>query len=183
MTDAPTAADALPFAPQIDLPEDDRRGLVGLLNQALAETTDLYLLTKQAHWNVKGENFYQVHELYDHVSGELPEYADRLAERAVLLGGYARGSARMTVAASRLDPFPGYRDDDRSFLRAMTQRWATYAEAIREASRQADSEYDDPGTSDLFDAITHLADRGRWMIEAQLQRYDGGLPDDGADPA
>ena len=40
----------------------------------------------------------------------------------------------------------------------------------------------DPGTVDLYDEITHIADRGLWFIEAHIQRYDGGLSDGGADP-
>lgn len=177
-----------PYRTRIDLNQEKRRQLAALLNQALADTMDLHAQTKQAHWNVKGENFYQIHLLYDRVSEELPELADRLAERVAILGGYARGTVRMAAADSEIAPFPGAeenQEDDRygapSFLTAMAERWATYAAAIREASRRSD-ELGDPGTADLLDEITHVADRGLWFIEAQLQRYDGGLPDGGADP-
>ena len=40
---------------------------VALLNQALADLGDLYSQTKQAHWNVRGKNFYSHHLLFDSV--------------------------------------------------------------------------------------------------------------------
>ncbi len=186
MSKRQNTAAATPYASRIDLDDKKRHKLVALLNAALADTLDLWTQTKQAHWNVKGENFYQLHLLYDRVAEPLPDFVDRLAERVALLGGYARGTVRMSAHASRIAPFPGAGGSqdgvgDPSFLAALADRWATYAAHIRESSRQSD-ELDDPGTSDLFDSITHAADRGLWFIEAQLQRYDKGLPDDGADP-
>ncbi len=179
-------ATATPYQTRIDLADKKRRDLIALLNQALADTSDLYSQTKQAHWNVKGENFYQLHLLYDRVSEELPGLADQLAERVAVLGGYARGTVRMAAADSQIPPFPGADGADTygtpSFLEAMADRWAAYAAAIREGSRRSD-DLDDPATADLFDAITHVADRGLWFIEAQLQRYAGDLPSDGADPS
>ena len=48
----------------IDLDAETRGELNKLLNQHLADTFDLYSHTKQAHWNVKGSQFFQLHELY-----------------------------------------------------------------------------------------------------------------------
>ena len=181
MTAQTAPAAATPYRTRIDLGEDERHELVALLNQSLADTSDLYSQTKQAHWNVKGPDFYQLHLLYDRVAEELPELTDRLAERVALLGGYARGTVRMAAADSQIAPFPAV-DGPPSFLEAMAERWATFAASIRDGSRRAD-EIGDPATADLYDQITHVADRGLWFIEAQLQRYDGGLPHDGADPS
>lgn len=37
-------------------------------------------------------------------------------------------------------------------------------------------------TTARYDQITHVADRGTWLVEAHLQRYRGGLPQDDQDP-
>ncbi|HEU0293617.1 MAG TPA: ferritin-like domain-containing protein [Anaerolineales bacterium] len=37
--------------------------MIKLLNQELADMSDLYSQTKQAHWNVKGEQFIALHNL------------------------------------------------------------------------------------------------------------------------
>lgn len=93
-------------ATHIDIDAETREQMVALLNQQLADTFDLYSQTKQAHWNVKGPDFFQLHELYDKLAGEVIEYVDLIAERATSLGGTALGTARMAVAASRLPEFP-----------------------------------------------------------------------------
>lgn len=180
------AAVATPYSTRIDLSEAKRQKLIGLLNQTLADTSDLYSQTKQAHWNVKGKDFYQLHLLYDELAEKLEEPADLLAERVSLLGGYARGTVRMAAADSRISPFPGADKDhdgpdDPSFMNTLADRWAEYAKHIREDDEKAD-EIGDPATTDLYDQITHIADRGLWFIEAHMQRYNGGLPNDGADP-
>ena len=175
-----------PYSTRIDISEDDRHKLVALLNQTLADTSDLYSQTKQAHWNVKGKDFYQLHLLYDELAEKLEEPADLVAERVVLLGGYAFGTVRMAAQASRISPFPGAgagsdAAGDPSFLTTLADRWAEYARHIREDNGRAD-EIGDPGTTDLYDQITHIADRGLWFIEGHLQRYDGGLSEQGQDP-
>src|SRR5512139_3392376 len=75
------------FYTQNDLPAETRKKMVDLLNRQLADTFDLFSQAKQAHWNVKGAQFYQLHELYDTLAGELLAYVDLIAERATALGG------------------------------------------------------------------------------------------------
>ena len=78
-------------ATRIDLPADVRGGAIALLNQQLADTFDLYSQTKQGHWNVKGMQFFQLHELFDKLAGELDDFVDLLAERVTALGGTVLG--------------------------------------------------------------------------------------------
>lgn len=179
----------LPYTTRLGIDEDKRHQIVTLLNETLAATSDLYSQTKQAHWNVKGKDFYQLHLLYDELAEKLEGPIDTIAERIVLLGGYAFGTVRMAAEASILDPFPGVGQDrdedalnDPSFLTTLADRWAQYADHIREANRTSD-DIGDPGTTDLYDEITHIAERGTWFIEGHLQRYHGGLSDQGQDPA
>jgi len=175
-----------PYSTRVGIDVDTRHQLVEMLNQTLADTFDLYSQTKQAHWNVKGKDFYQLHLLYDELAEKLEEPADLVAERVVLLGGYAFGTVRMAAQNSRISPFPGADQDadgagDPSFLTTLADRWAEFATFIREDNGRAD-ELGDPGTTDLYDEFTHIAERGLWFIEGHLQRYNGGLTGDGSDP-
>ena len=178
-----------PYHTRIGVAEDTRRQLVAVLNQTLADTSDLCSQTKQAHWNVKGKGSYQLHPLYDELAEKLEEPLDLVAERIVLLGGYAFGTVRVAAEPSRTSPFPGADQDgdadamnDPPFLTTLADRWAEYAVAIRADNKPASDELGDPGTTDLYDQVTHVADRGTWSVEAHLQRYHGGLPQDGQDP-
>ena len=44
---------------------ETRMEMVALCNQQLANISDLYSQTKQAHWNVKGMHFEALHVLFD----------------------------------------------------------------------------------------------------------------------
>ena len=69
-----------------DLDHHVRGTLITLLNVQLADTFDLYGQTKVAHWNVKGAQFFQLHELFDRLAGQVLQYVDLIAERAMQLG-------------------------------------------------------------------------------------------------
>ena len=59
------------FETEIDLDKETRQTSIDILNQQLADTFDLYSQAKQAHWNVKGMDFFQLHELFDTVAEPL----------------------------------------------------------------------------------------------------------------
>jgi starvation-inducible DNA-binding protein len=71
---------------QNDLSENAKHS-IGVLNSRLADAIDLALLTKQAHWNIKGPQFIALHEMIDGFRGGLDEHVDTMAERIVQLGG------------------------------------------------------------------------------------------------
>lgn len=94
------------FETRNDLPAAGRVAVVELLNARLADAADLYTQTKQAHWNVKGSDFIQLHLLFDDLASHVLGHIDLLAERATSLGGEALDTVRMVAWASSLPDFP-----------------------------------------------------------------------------
>src|SRR5215510_13226806 len=92
---------------RIDIPLEIRLYLITLLNQTLACTVDLWSQVKQASWNVRGEDFSQLQDLFKIMATELHAHADLIAERLVVLGGMALGTARTAAAQSTLREYPG----------------------------------------------------------------------------
>jgi starvation-inducible DNA-binding protein len=156
------------FHTRIDIEESVRVQEIDLLNQHLADLFDLYSQTKQAHWNVRGIHFQQLHELFDKLAEPLPDYIDMVAERANTLGGYARGTARMAANSSQLPEFPTSAVEGKEMLEVVADRWAQYAASAREAIATTD-ELGDIDTSDLFTEISRAVDKSLWFIEAHLQ--------------
>jgi starvation-inducible DNA-binding protein len=156
------------FRTHIDLPPEARQKVVDLLNRQLAATLDLYTQTKQAHWNVKGSDFFQLHELFDQLATGVYEFIDKIAERATALGGYALGTARMAAEASNLPEFPRDAIDGKQHLEALIERYARYAADNRKALDEADDE-DDKASADLFTEIARTVDKDLWFLEAHLQ--------------
>jgi starvation-inducible DNA-binding protein len=145
-----------------------RESMVAICNQQLANTADLYMQTKQAHWNVKGMHFEALHVLFDKMAETIFPYADEIAERAVALGGTALGTTRMAAAASQLPEFPADAFEGATVLKIVVERWSVYAAAIRGAANQADED-GDLVTSDMFIEISHAAEKMLWFAEAHLQ--------------
>ena len=139
------------FATRNDLPAAVRENIISLLDQQLADTFDLYSQTKQAHWNVKGLQFFHLHELFDKLAEEVEDHVDSLAERATSLGGAALGTARMATAASRLPEYPTETTTCRQHLEALTARYAAVAATTRAAIDTASQlgEADTPPTCSL----------------------------------
>ncbi len=160
-------AKAKTFATKNDLAPNVREKAIALLNQHLADTSDLYSQTKQAHWNVKGIQFYQLHELFDKLAEEVEEYIDLIAERATALGGTALGTVRMAAEASRLPEYPRDAVDGRQHVEALTARFAGLAKTSR-AAIDAAAAFGDVDTSDLFTEVSRGLDKHLWFLEAHL---------------
>lgn len=150
---------------QNSVPAGSKERVVALLNQALADLGDLYSQTKQAHWNVRGKKFYQLHLLFDSVADTAEEHWDDVAERAVQLGGYPRGTSRMTASATRLPEWPESLEGEDEFVEAVVARFALVANSIREAIDTA-GKLGDLDTADLFTEISRDLDKSLWMLEA-----------------
>ena len=156
------------FRTRNNLPQETRQQMIALLNQHLADTSDLYSQTKQAHWNVRGPEFFQLHELFDQLAGSVLGYVDMIAERATALGGEAAGTVRMASASSRLPEYPANLRRGLQHVEALTERFGDYATTIRQAIDES-AAAGDADTADLFTEISRGVDKHLWFLEAHLQ--------------
>ena len=161
-------ATAHTFETRNDLSEDVRTEMISLLNARLADTFDLYSQVKQAHWNVKGPHFMQLHLLYDTVAESVIEFVDTIAERATALGGLALGTARMAAEASTLDEYPQDTVQDMETVAVVADRLAAYGANVRAAADAAE-EAGDQDTLDLFVEVSRTIDKHLWFVEAHIQ--------------
>jgi len=156
------------FSTRNDIPPATRAACCQLLNATLATTLDLWTQTKQAHWNVKGANFYQLHLLFDEVATVVYEYIDMVAERITSLAGIANGTVRQSASASLLPEYPAVPMGEKEHLRALAERLAAYGKHIREGIAKTD-ELGEEATNDLYIEIARAIDQKLWFIEAHLQ--------------
>jgi starvation-inducible DNA-binding protein len=153
---------------QNDLPIATREAVVALLNTRLAELLDLRLQAKQAHWNVKGANFIAWHELFDKVVDAADDAVDEVAERAVALGGVAKGTVAAVVSGSGLAAYNETLTQGVDHLRALSAAIATAGKQVRTAVDES-AKLGDAGTSDLFTGISRELDKLLWLLEAHGQ--------------
>ena len=156
------------FRTAVDLPQETCAAMTALLNQQLADTSDLYSQTKQAHWNVKGIHFYPLHLLFDQLAEKREDESDEIAERAAQLGGYATGTVRMAAANTRLPELPTDIDAGVDYVRALVERYGLHANNTRAAIDEADKA-GDLDTADLLTEISRQLDKDLWFLQAHLQ--------------
>ena len=92
------------FESKVKIPENNRSVLIDLLNARLVDTIDMQTQAKFAHWNIKGENFYQLHLLFDSIAEHVEDAADLIAERVTALG------AGQMAPPGKLQPPPALRN-------------------------------------------------------------------------
>lgn len=151
-----------------DLSANTKNVVVTMLNKRLAEAIDLALLTKQAHWNIKGPQFIAVHEMIDGFRTEIDGHIDTVAERIVQLGGTALGTTQAVAKASPLAPYPTDIYQTKDHLRELIERYAKVANAARAAIDEAD-EAGDADTADILTAYSRALDKALWFLEAHIQ--------------
>jgi starvation-inducible DNA-binding protein len=155
-------------SPEIGLKSNTKTEMIDLLNARLADAIDLALVTKQAHWNLKGPNFIAVHELLDQLRDDVDEHVDIIAERVAQLDGIALGTLQEVSKASDLAPYPTNIRKTEDHLNALVER---YAEVSRSARKGIDAADDagDADTADIFTAFSRALDKDLWFLKSHLQ--------------
>lgn len=150
------------------LPENTRIEITGLLQARLADSLDLMMQAKQAHWNVKGLHFFSLHGIFDKVYTDTATYVDLIAERIVQLGGIAQGTIRAAAKASCLPEYPLDISSGHKHVAELAHVIAYYGDMIRTAISHA-TELGDAGTADLLTEISRGTDTNLWFVEAHEQ--------------
>jgi len=151
-----------------DLKSNAKSVAIELLNARVADGIDLALLTKQAHWNLKGPQFIAVHEMLDVFRAEIDGYVDTMAERVTQLGGTALGTTQVVAKATKLQPYPVDIYQVHDHLLALIERYAGFGNAVRTNIDQS-AEAGDAGTADIFTEVSRGIDKSLWFLEAHVQ--------------
>lgn len=152
---------------KIDLTSNTKTEVIGLLNERLADGIDLALITKQAHWNLKGPGFIGIHLMLDGFRKELDEHVDTVAERIAQLGGIALGTTQTTASTTALKAYPTEIVTVKDHLAALLERYADTANLVREAIDKTD-EAGDAGTADLLTAYSRMLDKALWFLQSNV---------------
>ncbi len=154
---------------KINLTSNSRTELNAMLSQSLSDGIDLHYQVKQAHWNVKGENFIALHELFDAVATEVSAAVDTIAERIMQLGGSAQGTVRVAAKKSRLPEYPLNAVSGQEHIEALCSALSAFNSNNRKAIDKS-GELGDAVTADIYTSIARGLDKQIWFIESHSRR-------------
>ncbi|KQO61272.1 Dps family protein [Curtobacterium sp. Leaf261] len=139
--------------------------LAGNLQRVLVDLIDLHVQGKQAHWNILGHNFRDLHLQLDEIVDEAREFSDTIAERMRALYATPDGRSKTVGATSSLDEFPEGEVSTHDAVDMVTLRLYQVAGTIRTVHDEVDDE--DPATADILHAIIDRLEQLAWMVSAE----------------
>jgi starvation-inducible DNA-binding protein len=144
------------------------------LQQLLVDLTDLALQGKQAHWNVVGANFRDLHLQLDEIVEAAREFGDEVAERMRAIYVVPDGGAARVAAQTSLPPFPTGEVNSRTVVDKITASLYGVAGTAREIHDDVDAA--DPTTADLLHTIIERIEQLAWMVDAENRLAGQSVP-------
>jgi starvation-inducible DNA-binding protein len=152
----------------IGLTEDQRRGVVQLLNKDVADSYLLLVKTKKYHWDVVGPQFMTLHKLWEQHYEALTANIDALAERVRTLGGYPVGTMQGFLDIASLEEHSGEIPVPTEMVRNLLMDHEAIVRNLREHIDQCSDEFSDEGTADFLTGLMEQHEEMAWMLRSFL---------------
>lgn len=153
----------------IGLTEEQRHGVIGLLNQDLADAYLLLIKTKKYHWDVIGPQFRTLHELWEEHYEAITINIDEFAERIRALGGYPLGTAESLLRHASIKEHPGDLPDANEMVSRLVVDHETVIRNLRSHIDQCSDEFHDEGTADFLTGIMEQHEEMAWMLRSFIE--------------
>ena len=142
--------------------------LTAHLQRVLVDLIELHVQGKQAHWNVVGTNFRDLHLQLDEVVDAAREASDTIAERMRALDAVPDGRSDTVAATTTLPQFPAFEQNTTDVVNLITTRVYATVETLRTVHDDVDAE--DPSTADLLHQIIDSLEKLAWMIKSENRK-------------
>jgi starvation-inducible DNA-binding protein len=153
----------------IDLSEEQRAGVVKILNALLSDEYLLYTKARNYHWNVTGPQFHDLHKFFEEQYTELNEVVDEVAERGRSLDGWAFGTMNEFSQHTRLKEHPGQYPKARDMIANLLSDHEAVIRQLRKDLETCADKYHDMGTNDFLTGLMEQHEKMAWMLRAFLQ--------------
>lgn len=138
------------------------------LQRVLVDLIELQLQGKQAHWNVVGTNFRDLHLQLDEVVDFAREGSDTIAERMRALDAVPDGRSDTVAATTSLPAFPAYEHSTSEVVDFITTRINAAVDTMRSVHDAVDAE--DPTTADILHAQIDGLEKLAWLIRSENRK-------------
>ncbi|AMT73279.1 Dps family protein [Mycobacteroides immunogenum] len=138
------------------------------LQRVLVDLIELHLQGKQAHWNVVGTNFRDLHLQLDELVDFAREGSDTIAERMRALYAVPDGRSDTVTASTSLPQFPPYERSTGDVVDLITIRIQAAVNTLRAVHDEVDNE--DPTTADILHQLIDGLEKLAWLIASENRK-------------
>jgi starvation-inducible DNA-binding protein len=155
-------------------PADEVTGFVpspkfsAALQRVLVDLIELHLQGKQAHWNVVGTNFRDLHLQLDELVDFAREGSDTVAERMRALDYAADGRSDTVAATTSLPAFPAFEHNTTEVVDLISTRIYAAVDTMRDVHDAVDAE--DPSTADILHQLIDGLEKLAWLIKSENRK-------------
>lgn len=164
----------------IGLSEDQRQGVIELLNRDLADAYLVLIKTKKFHWDVVGPQFRSLHELWEEHYEALTVSIDAIAERVRALGGFPIGTAQDFLNYASIQEEPNTIPVATQMVSRLMEDHEAIIRNLREHVDACSEKFHDEGTADFLTGLMEEHEEMAWMlrsfIEGEAIAADGSKP-------
>jgi starvation-inducible DNA-binding protein len=135
------------------------------LQTVLVDLIELHLQGKQAHWNLVGTNFRDLHLQLDSIVDIAREASDTIAERMRALDAVPDGRSDTVVATTTVPAVPPGLLSSAEAVDRITNRIYAVVGTMRTVRDDVDAA--DPSTADLLHQIIDDLEKAAWLLKAE----------------
>ncbi len=142
--------------------------LTGNLQAVLVDLIDLHVQGKQAHWNIVGTNFRDLHLQLDEIVEAARQFADDTAERMRALHALPDGRSATVAKSTSLPEFPAGLVDTKDAIERIVAALESAVGTMRKVHDEVDEE--DPTSADLLHEFIGRLEQYAWMVNAETMK-------------
>ncbi|MGL5081097.1 MAG: Dps family protein [Microcoleaceae cyanobacterium] len=164
----------------IGLTDQQRQGVIDLLNHDLADAYLVLVKTKKYHWDVIGPQFRTLHQLWEEQYEALTQSIDACAERVRTLGGYPVGTMEGFLKLTSLKEQAGIVPSTTEMVARLVDDHEQIIRNLRLHVDTCSEEFHDAGTADFLTGLMEKHEQIAWMLRSFIEGES--VASDGAQP-
>ena len=143
------------------------------MQAVLVDLIELHVQGKQAHWNIVGTNFRDLHLQLDEIIDSAREFADDLAERIRALHALPDGRSSTVSKSTALAEFPNGLINTKDAIERIVAALEAAVGTMRKVHDEVDEE--DPTTADLLHGFIAKFEQYAWLVNAETMRANSSV--------
>jgi starvation-inducible DNA-binding protein len=151
----------------VGLEQNALNPVIAKLGEVLANYQVFYTNLRGFHWNIQGDKFFELHELYEEYYNEMAEKIDEVAERIVMLGGVPENNFSSYLKISEVKEISKV-FDWKTGVKNVLETLQLFVGKLRELHALA-IKSGDHGTVSLANHGIKLFEKKIWMLSAYLK--------------